>query len=346
MKAMMLEKPGKLLMKDLEIPDCGHGEVLIKVKVCNICRTDLKCITMGQRDLIYPRVLGHEISGIVIEKGKNISNLKIGQRVHIHPGIPCGECDYCKRGLDNLCDHIEIMGFNFDGGFQEVIKIPEKAVIAGVINQIDNEELKDSEISFIEPIACCINIQNRIEMKPDSVLVIIGGGRLGILNLLVAKSKGVKKVILIESDPKRRNLGKEFGFDAVFSGKEPDLEKELSNATNGHGVDVVIPCCPEPEAFDLALEILRKQGILGYFSGLTNQDEIKLDINRIHYKELTVLGSYGCRIAHSREAKALLETGKVDVRSLISKYIKLEELTHGMECVKKGDHYSIIVVIE
>lgn len=345
MKAVVLEKPGELVLKDLEMPTCDAGEILVRVRACNICRTDLKCTTVGQRDLVYPRVLGHEIAGEIIARGKNVIGHKVGQRVHIHPGISCGVCEFCKKGLDNLCDQIKIMGFNFDGGFQEVIKIDQQAINARVVNQINDDNLDFEEISFIEPLACCVNIQDRLKMTRQAVLVIIGGGRLGLLNLFAAKAAGIKNVILIEENEERRNRGKELGFDAVFSVSEPDLKKQLQMATNNRGVDVVIPCCPGAAALDLALQILRKKGTLGYFSGISRDDVFYPDINLIHYKEISVVGSYGCSVRHSRKAKTLLESKKVNVRPLISHRVKLEELARGMDYIKNGDGYSTIVVM-
>jgi len=345
MKAVVLEKPGELVLKDLDMPICGESDILVRIRACNICKTDLKCATMGQRDLVYPRVLGHEIAGEIIEKGKNVIGHTVGRRVHIHPGISCGECEYCKKGLDNLCDQIKIMGFNFDGGFQEVIKIDQKALKSKIVNLISNDSLAYEEISFIEPLACCVNIQDRLKMNRESVLVIIGGGRLGLLNLFVAKAEGIKNVILIEGNEERRNRGKVLGFDAVFNGSEPDLLKQLQMATNNKGVDVVIPCCPGPEALDLALQILRKKGTLGYFSGISRDDTFYPDINLIHYKEISVVGSYGCSVKHSRRAKTLLESKKISVRPLISHRVKLEELARGMDYIKNGDGYSTIVVM-
>lgn len=346
MKAVVLEKPGELVLKDLKMPVCGEGEILVRIRACNICRTDLKCATMGQRDLVYPRILGHEIAGEIIEKGKKVVGYHVGRRVHIHPGISCGICDYCKKGLDNFCEQIKIMGFNFDGGFQEVIKIDQKVLKSKVINLISNDSLAYEEISFIEPLACCVNIQDSLKMKRESVLVIIGGGRLGLLNLFMAKAEGANQVILIEENEERRSRGKTLGFDAVFSGNEPDLLNQLKRCTNNRGVDVVIPCCPGPTALDLALQILRKKGTLGYFSGITREDDCYPDINLIHYKEISVVGSYGCSLAHSRKAKTLLESKKVQVQSLISHRVQLEELALGMEYVKKGNGYSTIVVMK
>lgn len=345
MKAVVLEKPGELVMKDRERPVCGDDEILIRIKACNICKTDVKCATTGQRDLVYPRVLGHEIAGEIIEKGDRVAGYRPGQRVYVHPGIVCGECEYCKKGMDNLCEQLEILGFSYDGGFQEIIKIPGKSVKAGVVMTVYNDELADAEISFIEPLACCVNIQDNLKMTKETVLLIIGGGRLGLLNLFLAKASGIKQTILIEENEERRKLGKNLGFNYVFSGNEPDLFEKIKTCTGEHGIDVAIPCCPSPNAMDLALQLLPKKGKLGYFSGITREAGSCPEFNLIHYKELSVTGSYGCSIKHSKKAKTLLETGKINVKPLISHRLPLDELARGMEFVKKCDGYSTIITI-
>lgn len=345
MKAAVLERPGELVIKDVEMTVCGEDEILVKVEACNICKTDLKCVSIGQRDLVYPRVLGHEIAGTIVEMGAKASGYLLGQRVHVHPGIVCTKCEYCKKRKDNLCDQVQIMGFNFDGGFQEYLRIPAAGVKTRILNVINNDELGFEEISFIEPLACCVNMHDALDMEPLSVLAIIGGGRLGALNLLLAKAAGIKRVLLIEENEARCQAGLTLGFDQVFCGKPEAVIEQIKAATGGRGVDVVIPCCSGPQALELALKVVRKRGQLGYFSGVIDDPEFRPDLNLIHYKEISVKGAYGCSRAHSRRAKVLLESGKVEVRPLISHIVSLDELARGLEYVKNCDGYSTVVRI-
>jgi|LGVE01.1.fsa_nt_gb L-iditol 2-dehydrogenase len=346
MKAMVLEEPGKMRIKEIPIPLAGDNEVIVKVKACNICKTDLKCLTLGQRDLKYPRILGHEIAGVIDQVGKNVKEYLVGERVHVHPGISCGECDYCKSGWDNLCDAIQIMGFNYDGGFQEYLTIPEKGVRGKIINVIKDESLGFDEVSFIEPLSCCVNIQEGLTLNKNKTMVIIGGGRLGVLNMLVAKANGAGSVILIEKNKKRRESGLRLGFDLALDGNEEEIKEIIKNWTKGKGVDLVIPCCPSPKALDLGLKLLSKKGELGYFSGIINEPGYYPDMNLIHYKEIKVVGSYGCSLSHSHKAQKLLESKKINVAPLISNKIKLEVLEQGMDDVKNSKGYSTIVYFD
>ncbi|WKY44965.1 alcohol dehydrogenase catalytic domain-containing protein [Eubacteriaceae bacterium ES2] len=339
MKAMLLEKPGKLMMTEREKPVCGESDLLIKVKACNICKTDLKCASLGQRDLVYPRVLGHEIAGEIVEIGKNIVDYEIGQKVFIHPGIACGECEYCQKGLDNLCDNIKIVGFNIDGGFQEYIKITAAEINKNMIHVINSPNLTFDEISFIEPLACCVNIQDQLKIKKDESLLIIGGGRLGLLNFLLAKANQINDVYLLENNKSRLEFSEKLGFSGVFE-SESEMMEALSNQA---GVDVVIPCCPDPKAMDSALALIKKKGRLGYFSGIVQDQDKPIAFNNIHYKEIEVVGAYGCSQAHTRKAQLLLETGNVAVKELISNRISLENLEQGFENIKNYHGISTIV---
>lgn len=343
MKAFVLKGQGELVMEERPLPPCGDNEVRIQVKACNLCKTDLKCLTMGQRDLVYPRVLGHEISGVIDMVGKNVEGYTPGMRVHVHPGIACGTCHYCSEGYDNLCDHVRIMGFNYDGGFQEYLTVPEEGVLGKIINIIEDDRLSFEEISFIEPLSCCINVQENMQLKPEDCLLIIGAGRMGVLNLRVARALGVKTVYLVETDPIRAKQAQNFSFDGIFK-NDVEAEEQIMALTGGKGVDAVIPCCAAATAMNLGLKLLAKKGRFGHFSGIIQSPDTVPEVNTIHYKEQTMVGAYGCGIAHSRRAKELLEAGTLVVSDLITEKIDLSALEQGLDHVKKLETLSTIVV--
>ncbi|MEG0378057.1 MAG: alcohol dehydrogenase catalytic domain-containing protein, partial [Eubacterium sp.] len=290
MKTMVLTQPGVLKLEDRAVPECGHEEVLVQVKACNICKTDLKCLSMGQRDLVYPRVLGHEISGIIEAVGRNVKGYQKGQVVQVHPGIACGSCRYCEDGYDNLCDHVRIMGFNYDGGFQEYLIVPPEGVCGDIINVIESDTLSFEEISFIEPLACCVNVQENIHLSKKDTLLIIGSGRMGILNLRVAKAYGVTEIYLLETDKDRANRAESLGFTAIFR-NEAEAEQGIMKKTAGRGVDAVIPCCAAVSAMNIGMKLLSKRGRFGHFSGVIAGEDDGPEINQIHYKEQTMVGS-------------------------------------------------------
>ena len=342
MKAVILEDIGKLKVTSMDIPTCGPGEVLVKLEACGICRTDLKCYTMGQRDLHLPRILGHEVAGTVAAMGENVTNLSLGDRVQVAPGIPCGTCSYCLAGFDNLCDEMQIVGFHIDGGFAEYILIPAADVKFGVLQPIP-EHLSFAEAALTEPLACSVNIQDSMNLTPEDTLSIIGAGPLGILNAQLARSRGVNRIIIAETKENRLKLAEEFPIDYIINVKEKDLQQEVLAITKGKGVDGVIPCCPGLEPFSQGINLLAKKGKMGFFSGLIGKDNLGFDLNTIHYKELTVTGGYGCSLAHNQEALRLIAEGQVQIKKMITRNLSLEEVEDGLEMIRNSSELSIVV---
>ncbi|UNC93950.1 alcohol dehydrogenase catalytic domain-containing protein [Candidatus Contubernalis alkalaceticus] len=342
MKAAVLEGREKLVIREIETPQCAGGEVLVKLEACGICRTDMKCYLIGQRDLKLPRILGHEIAGTVFAIGEGVKNVVPGSRVQVHPGIFCGECHYCRQGLDNMCDSIKIMGFNYDGGFAEYLRVPLQGVQNGILNEIPLG-LSLVEASMTEPLACSLNMQQSLGVQsPDTVLV-VGGGRLGILNAKLARLRGAQKIILLEQDLGRLVGAANYEFDYCINPLKTSAEKEIRMLTNGMGVDVAIPCCPGPEAVSISLNVMAKRGRFGFFSGLITEDFSRIDFNLIHYREITAVGAYGCSLEHSRQALQLLGEGAIQVNDMISGILPLEEVEQGICRVKELKGLSLVI---
>lgn len=342
-KAAVLEEDGRLVIKELDVPSCDKGEVIVKVEVCGICRTDLKCVKYGQRDLALPRILGHEMAGTIVQVGAGVSHYQEGERVQIFPGISCGKCLYCKTGLDNLCSSLNIMGFNYDGGFQEYLRIPAVGVDNGILHKL-SPEITWEEAAVVEPLACCVNMQDALAIANAQTMLIFGAGRLGLLNMRLAKASGIEKVIAVEKDETRVAVADSLGFDYVINPVKKNLLSEVKALTGNRGVDVVINCCPDPNAFTQGLELLAKKGKYGFFSGLIMDKETSININSIHYKEITMVGAYGCNLKSNNKALQLLADKKVMVQDLFTKTIGLNEVQEGINLIDDDLNQLIILV--
>ncbi|SDH63642.1 zinc-dependent dehydrogenase [Desulfosporosinus hippei] len=342
MRAAVLEAIEKLTLTNLETPHCGPGEVLIRTKACGICRTDMKCLMQGQKDLKTPRILGHEVAGTVVARGQNVNQVSVGDRVQVSPGIPCGICNYCLKGQDNLCDSVQIIGFHVHGGFAEYLLIPARGVKNGIIQTI-SDHISYAEAALIEPLACSVNIQNSLNVSAEDSILIIGAGPLGILNSKLARARGVKKIIVAEINERRLKNGEKFDFDYLINVDYKDLVKEIIQLTNGTGVDVAIPCCPGIEAFSQGINALAKRGRLGFFSGIIGNTALGFDFNIIHYKELLVSGAYGCSLSDNRNALGLIAKNKGNVKNMITQRLSLDEIQRGLEMVGTMSETSIIV---
>lgn len=342
MKAALLEDLGRISVLHVDTPVCREGEVLVKVEACGICRTDMKCFVYGQRDLHLPRILGHEIAGTVVETGPGVTVVKAGDRVQVAPGIPCGECKYCLNGMDHLCDRVQVMGFHYHGGFAEYVLVPAKGVKIGALNLIP-EHLTFAEAALTEPLACSVNMQESLQVGRGDRVLIFGAGPLGILNAKLARVRGAETIVLVETNEKRRLAAEKREFDYCLNSLTDDLSLEIQRISGGRGIDVVIPCCPGAEPFNLGLNLLGKRGRFGFFSGLILDSPLETDINMIHYKELAVRGAYGCSSRHNKTALGLLGSGQVSVKDMITKRLALDDVQKGLEMVKKMSETSIIV---
>jgi L-iditol 2-dehydrogenase len=346
MKAALLEGINKLRITNVPTPKCKQGEVLIKVGVCGMCRTDMKAYMYGQRDLRLPRIIGHEIAGTVVEMGEGVTQVKLGDRVQVAPGLPCGSCSYCLQGLHHMCDYVQIIGFHYDGGFAEYVLVPNNGVSCGVLNKIP-EELSFQEAAITEPLACSINMQESLQVGLGDIVIIFGAGPLGILNAKLAVARGANKVILIEINENRLAIAKNREFHYCVNPLQTNSIKEVMEVTGGRGADVVIPCCPDPDVVGTGLAMLSKRGRFGFFSGLMmNFGSIKVDFNLIHYKELRVYGAYGCSSLHNRTAVEMLVTEKVKVKDMITRCIQLEEVISGIKMIADMKEMKIVINFE
>lgn len=343
MKAVFLKDAVTLATEEIIMPECGDDEAVVRVEACGICRTDMKCYFQGQRDLKMPRILGHEIAGIVLACGKDVNGIEPGSHVQVYPGISCGSCRYCRQGFDNMCEQLAIMGFNYDGGFSGYLKVPSRSIQAGALNLIP-KGISFAEATLTEPLACCINMLEAVELQAGDNLLIFGAGRFGLLTAMLAQLRGAGRVMLAEPDLHRSAAAKEFGFPLCFDSHDPHLHERISSCTGDQGVDLAITCTPHPDALTRAVQLINKKGRLGFFSGLVGPENSKnVNLNLIHYKELTVNGAYGCSLRHNRAALELLGTGIIDAGKLITREISIEELREGLLMVKNQAELSLVV---
>ncbi|MGZ8887044.1 MAG: alcohol dehydrogenase catalytic domain-containing protein [Nitrososphaeraceae archaeon] len=326
---------------------------MVKVKACAICGTDIKLdkgsgtklTKLGIKNMIFPRITGHEISGIIEDKGKKVKGIEAGDRVNITPVIPCLKCSYCKVGRFEMCDNKIIFGFDIDGGFAEYIRIPEIAIKADCINKITSK-LSFEEATFAEPLAVVLNSQERSKIKTGDSILIIGAGPIGILQIQIAQYNKASKIIVAEIFEERLNFAKKFNPDALINSKNDNIIDAIFNLTRGDGVDVVMVCASDKNMFVQSLKITKKLGRINYFAGLPKNDSIiALDSNLIHYNELEITGTSDSTPQQSKKAIELLNDGKVKVNSLITHTYSLEKYFEGLEMAKSGKAMKVVIKI-
>ena len=311
MKCIQVSKIGNFSLIQKSVRDPKPNEICIQVEVTGLCRTDLKLIRQGHRDLTLPRVPGEEIVGIVVSKGKNVNNIQIGQRVYVYPGLWCETCDACMIHAENMCTHMEILGFHRDGGFAEYVTVPAKTVICVP------ENLDPNHAVFAEPLSCCLNALELSMIEANKTIGIWGAGPAGTLLHRASKSFDAKPINI---DPHPQRHQRIHGYASC-----PDI-----------CFDIAIVAVGDRNAYLSAINHLKPRGRLVIFSGLHKDDaHISLNFNDIHYHETQIVGAYGCCYRHGELALKLLSEKKVIVNDLISHKLPLERLDQGLDIVEK-----------
>lgn len=309
MNAVTVATIGSYVRLEREVPQPGAGQVLVKVAVTGLCRTDLKLIRTGHRDLVLPRIPGEEVVGVVEVNGPGAARHAVGTRVYVYPGEWCGHCPACCSGYENLCPEMRIMGFHRDGGFAEYVVVPEKSLIP-----LD-DRCSFRVAVFAEPLSCCINAVELSRLQAGERIGIWGGGPAGTLLKRFACHLGAE-VVVIEPDGERRER---------IGGRE---------TAGGERFDVCIPAVGDGSAYRDALEHLAPRGRLVAFSGLpANSPCSSAEFNHLHYHEQTVVGAYGCALRHGRTALDLIASGAVSVSDLVSHTLPLSALDAALDLV-------------
>ena len=326
MRAAVLEDLNRLVVKEAPDPQIGPGEVLVRVRACAVCGSDVRIFHHGNPRVKPPQVLGHEIAGDVVAVGEGVEKFKVGDRVATAADVPCGVCEYCRDGMGNNCAINYALGYQFQGGFAELLPLNQTTVNYGPVHRIP-EGMSYETATLAEPLACCLNGLERSFFKPGESVLIIGAGPAGILLAEAATALGAGQVILAQRSRRRLELAKHFRAGAFIATDEQDLIAAVMDLTGGRGVDIAITACASPEAQEQALAVVRARGRVNYFGGLPRGSRnIQLDSNIIHYKECCVHGSHGSVPRQHRVALDLLANGQVVVEDLITHRFPLERI--------------------
>jgi len=341
MKAAMLYGVKDLRIEDIEVPEVGLGEVLVRVKAATTCGTDLKIFQRGYVEKIIklPTVFGHEWAGEVVEVGEGLEWPKKGMRVRAGNSTPCLHCTMCQKGKYNLCENMIWLW----GAYAEYIKVPARMVLINM--QEIPQHVSYEEAAITEPLACVLHGAEGADVKLGDTVAIIGAGPIGLLHLLIAKKNGAGKIISIDLVEDRLNFAKRLGaVETINAGKENVVEK-VRQFTDGYGADVVIEAIGLPATWEQALKLVRKGGTVLEFGGCPSGTEIKLDTERLHYGEVTVCGAFHATPLHFRKALNLIASRTIDVRPLITRKMKLEEIKEAFEILSTTKSEIKIAVI-
>jgi L-iditol 2-dehydrogenase len=302
-----------------------------------VCRTDIKMVRSGQKDLVLPRVPGHEGVGVIVSSEDE--SFAAGTRVALYPAVFCGKCSACRTGQTNHCRNLRIYGFNEDGFFRTLIPFPEDQLHALVPIPRDIDLL---HIAMAEPLACCIHALSKFRDLQHGAALVIGAGALGCLFAALLQSQGFCEVLIADRDPGRlaRELPPRVTPLNVF-------DRPLHEILKGPGITgplhFVVDACPGGLAWPF-WEVMQPGGCVSFFSGQNSDDALKvIDMNRLHYMEITLAGAYGCNLSDFQSAVELLIAGSVDLSFFTPRRLPLHEIMAGMEMLERHEAKKVII---
>jgi len=310
-------------VEEKPIPEIGDNDVLIKVKACGICGSD---IMEWYRIKKAPLVLGHELTGEIVKAGANVSHLKEGDRVFAIHHVPCDKCDECIKGHPSACKDFQGIN-NFEpGGFSEYLKVTGKSVQTGVMKIPD--EISFEEGTFIEPVGTVLRGQRAADIKPGESVLVIGCGLSGLLHIKTAKALGAGLIMGCDVEETRLESAKKFGAGSVFK-PGSNLPEMIAEKNGGRLADKVIVCAGAVSAIESALSCVERGGLVLIFAVPKPGETVSVDFNPHWRNDISIKTSYGSTPLDHIQAIELLKNKRIEVNDMITHRMPLSDIQKG-----------------
>ncbi len=328
MQAAVLHGREDIRIECVPVPEALPGELIVSVGAALTCGTDLKVFRRGYhaRMIVPPALFGHELAGTVVQAGEGVEDFAPGDRVVALNSAPCGQCFFCERGQENLCDDLL---FN-NGAYAEFIRIPARIVAKNTLRIPDHVKLEHAALT--EPLACAVHGFEDSRSRAGDTVAVIGGGPLGLMILHVAALAGCETIAIVKHDGQveaARQLGAAHVVQAT-SIRKAIMETRALTEKN-RGVDIAIEAVGVPEAWQEAVELVRKGGCVNFFGGCALGTHVTLDTNRIHYSDITLRATFHHTPAICRRALELIAGGRFQAQAFITGHAHLYELNRVFE---------------
>lgn len=343
MKAAFLTGVQSIELREAPPPKPSRGGLIVKVKACAICGTDIKMYKYGYSAAKFPLIPGHELAGTIAQVGENTRGYQEGDRVAVAPNIPCGKCFCCQRGMQTSCEKLQTIGIHRDGGFAQYVAIPAQAVEEGCVMPVP-EGISFEEAALIDPVSCAINAAELSRVKVGDVVVVIGAGPVGCLNVEVSRAFGAQKIVLVQRSLSRLKEAEFTAADVYVSPLKEDIVGRVMEETKARGADVVIVACGSGQAQQEALKMVARRGNVNLFGGLPKDSPfIKFDSNLIHYKEAFVIGTHGGSTRQCKMALDMIASGKIKAKEYVSSRLHLTDFIKAIELAEQRKGLKIFI---
>ncbi|MFH5835128.1 zinc-binding alcohol dehydrogenase family protein [Proteiniclasticum sp. C24MP] len=337
MKAIFINKPGEVEIKEINRPVPKEGEALLKVLYGGICGSDLGSYRGTFAYFEYPRTPGHELSAEIVEIGENSFGLEAGMNVTVNPYFNCGKCYSCQRGLVNACTTNQTMGVQREGGFAEYITMPVERIING-------KGLTPKTLTLIEPFCISFHGVKRASVNANDKVLIVGAGTIGVLAAIAAKSFGAE-VYISDISEQKLEFAKNFGVKGTVLNDTPEnFEKRVAEITDGNGFDVTIEAVGLPSTFQNCIDAATFGGRVVLIG--VGKKNLDFNFTIIQKKELNVYGSRNALTSDFVELIDIVKSGKVDLEKIITNIYEFDDAAHAFSDFDQNAANMLKVLIE
>jgi L-iditol 2-dehydrogenase len=339
MKAAVYYGLDDVRTEDFPKPKIGTDEILVEMKACGVCGSDLMEWYLKKR---APLVLGHEPAGVITEVGDEAEGVREGDRIFAHHHVACLTCHYCRRGDYTMCEkfsktHLE------PGGFAEYFRVPSDNL------QIDSLKIPSSvsfeEATLIEPIACGIRAMRKCAVQQGDTVAIIGAGPAGVIDTALARFSGATQIIVGDVIDYRLMAARRFGADNTVNVENEDLANTVKELTEGRGADVVIVTAPNIKAYSSAFEVCRKGGTVCVFAPTSPEQTILMSPQRLFSQETKIVPSYSTSHLETRMALELISSGRIDAEALITHRFPLSRAAEAFQTAARSKECLKVVIL-
>jgi L-iditol 2-dehydrogenase len=342
MKAALMYGPNDIRVEMVEKPRCPKDGLVLKIMAVGLCGSDIRNLTCDSRKGDYPFIYGHEIVGIVDEVGKAEIKYQVGERLFLFPGTYCMECEDCISGHSENCTNVE-KGVAGTGGFAQYVAVSGRKIELGGIYLIP-EGTSFEAASLGEPLTSVYACEENIGVGYNDVLVIVGAGPIGCFMAQLAKLRGAKTVIMIDINPKRLDMVKDFGVDYTIDSSKEDPIAAVKKLTKGLGADKVISANPSNAAQAQSIFMVKKGGLVVFFGGVPKGSKTELDTNYIHYNNIWIKGHFGASYLQSKKAYELAISDSFPTEKFITHKLPLDKINEGIELTRTGEAIKVVLL--
>ena len=340
MKAAFVKGPAYVEIRTIEKSPVKSGEISVRMHACGICGSDLEKI-YGQYSQPSMK-LGHEPSGIIVEVGENVNDLKKGDRVFVHHHVPCYSCHFCLHGNETMCQKYSETNL-LPCGLAEEFVVPEWNVSHGGVIKIP-DVMSFDEAAMIEPLACCIRAWNKIQIKKGDSVAIFDAGPTGMMHVMLSKFYGLNEIFCFDVNDFRLDFAKKFQITESIKSTDFTAHEKILSKTQNRGVDIVIVATGSLSAITQAIEFVRKGGTVILFGIPSKDAKLQLDVSKVYSKEITIVPSYAASEADTMTAFRLIQDKSIQVKKLITHRFDLTESKKALEYAHQGNDAMKIII--